>query len=147
MTRQDVAQETEKWAEWAALASASDSDHFSISCARDILSSHPVLRSSECGAREEREGERRPEVRPSASAARIPISLKGYSGNAAGCAPRFARTTAWPEWKKQVIGRARAGTGLLQPLPPSLSLFFTFTTAVSRSRWVLGRKREARSLK
>ena len=27
--------------------------------------------------------------------------------------------------------------------PPSLSLFFTFTTAVSRSRWVLGRKREA----
>ena len=59
-------------------------------------------------------------MRPSASAARIPISLKGYSGNAAGCAPRFARTTVWPEWKKQVIGRARAGTGLLQPLPPCL---------------------------
>ena len=30
--RQDVAQETEKWAEWAALASAADSARSSVSC-------------------------------------------------------------------------------------------------------------------
>ena len=28
VTRQDVAQETEKWAEWAKLANAADSAHF-----------------------------------------------------------------------------------------------------------------------
>ena len=33
VTGQDIAQETEKWAEWAALASAADSAHFSVSCA------------------------------------------------------------------------------------------------------------------
>ena len=33
MTGQDVAQEKEKWAEWAALATAADSAHFSVSCA------------------------------------------------------------------------------------------------------------------
>ena len=33
VTRQDVAQEEEKWAEWAALATAADSAHFSVSCA------------------------------------------------------------------------------------------------------------------
>ena len=32
MTGQDVAQETEKLAEWAAQANAADSAHFSISC-------------------------------------------------------------------------------------------------------------------
>ena len=31
MTRQDVAQKTEKWADWAGLASATDAAHFSIS--------------------------------------------------------------------------------------------------------------------
>ena len=33
VTRQDVAQETEEWAESAALASAAHSAHFSVSCA------------------------------------------------------------------------------------------------------------------
>ena len=37
VTRQDVAQETEKWAEWAALARAADSAHFYISCATSCL--------------------------------------------------------------------------------------------------------------
>ena len=37
VTRQDVAQETEKWADWAALASAANSAHFSISCATSCL--------------------------------------------------------------------------------------------------------------
>ena len=36
-TRQDVAQETEKWAEWAALASAANSAHSSVSCATSCL--------------------------------------------------------------------------------------------------------------
>ena len=38
VTGQDAIQETEKWAEWAALASAADSAHFSISC----MVWHPV---------------------------------------------------------------------------------------------------------
>ena len=33
MTGQDVAQETEKWAEWAAHASTADSAQFHIYCA------------------------------------------------------------------------------------------------------------------
>ena len=33
VTGQDVAQETGKWAEWAALASAADSANFYVSCA------------------------------------------------------------------------------------------------------------------
>ena len=33
VTGQDVAQERQKWAEWAALANAANSAHFSISCA------------------------------------------------------------------------------------------------------------------
>ena len=37
VTRQDVAQETEKWAEWAALASAADSAHSSVSCVTSSL--------------------------------------------------------------------------------------------------------------
>ena len=37
MTKQDVAQETEKWADWAALASAGDSAHSSVSCVTSSL--------------------------------------------------------------------------------------------------------------
>ena len=37
VTRQDVAQETEEWAELAALASAAHSAHFSVSCATSCL--------------------------------------------------------------------------------------------------------------
>ena len=37
VTGQNVAQETEKWAEWAALASAADSAHSSVSCKTSSL--------------------------------------------------------------------------------------------------------------
>ena len=37
VTRQDVAQETEKWAEWAELASAADSARFSVSSVTSCL--------------------------------------------------------------------------------------------------------------
>ena len=40
MTGQDVAQETDKWAEWAALASAANSVHFSVSYATSCPVTH-----------------------------------------------------------------------------------------------------------
>ena len=40
VTGQDVAQETDKWAEWATLASAAVSPHFSVSCATSCLVTH-----------------------------------------------------------------------------------------------------------
>ena len=43
VTRQDVAQETEKWAEWAVLASAADSAHSSVSCVTSSLVTQYVI--------------------------------------------------------------------------------------------------------